>query len=273
MGNPVTGKMHSPSWSISARRACRERMATPKCTATASLIASLLPSSSSRSGTKDCCRKNRSVDSRVPEPASRRMKRSPCKALSAIRLRPEKGWSPGAISTSGLERMAWSARSMSVGGCESTYRSSRFSRRRCTTRSRLSTSSEMSMPGCCSQKLPSSRGTKYLAVLTTAIRRRPRVSPLRALICCSNPSHSSMMARAVQARRCPASVRWILRATTSYTGRPTDSLISRNCIEAVGCVTCMARAAPLTLPVSARAMKRRNCRKVMFIRKNRYIHC
>ncbi len=38
---------------------------------------------------------------------------------------------------------------------------------RCTTPSRLSTSSATSMAGCLWQKRPSWRGTKYLAVLTT----------------------------------------------------------------------------------------------------------
>ena len=121
------------------------------------------------------------------------------------------------------------------------------------------------MPGWRSQKPPKRRGTKYLAVLTTATRKRPRVSPCMALMVCPKRSHSSTMARAVCASCRPASVRCTLRATTSYSGMPTDSPISRNCIEAVGWVTCSARAAPPTLPVSARARKSRNWRKVMFI--------
>jgi hypothetical protein len=36
-------------------------------------------------------------------------------------------------------------------------------------------------------------------------------------------------------------------------------------MEAVGWVTCMVRAAALTLPVSAKAKNKRNCRKVTFI--------
>jgi hypothetical protein len=36
-------------------------------------------------------------------------------------------------------------------------------------------------------------------------------------------------------------------------------------MDAVGWVTCMTRAAALTLPVSANARKSRNWRKVMFI--------
>jgi Na+-dependent bicarbonate transporter superfamily len=50
-----------------------------------------------------------------------------------------------------------SSMSMSAGGIDITYRSSR-----------LSTSSAISTSGCSSQKAPSRRGTKYLAVLTTA---------------------------------------------------------------------------------------------------------
>jgi hypothetical protein len=55
-------------------------------------------------------------------------------------------------------------------------RSSRLSRRRCTTPSRLRISSDTSMAGWRLQKLPIRRGIKYLAVLTTATRSLPRES-------------------------------------------------------------------------------------------------
>ena len=53
--------------------------------------------------------------------------------------------------------------------------------------------------------------------------------------------------------------------TTSYSGKPTASVSSRNCMEAVGCVTWVARAAAVTLPVSARARNNLSCLKVAFI--------
>ena len=84
-------------------------------------------------------------------------------------------------------------------------------------------------------------------------------------------SHASTMARAVAARSRPASVRCTRRPITSYSGRPTASVTSRSCMDAVGCVTCRARAAPLTLPVSASARKRRIWRKVIFIDKKLWI--
>ena len=82
--------------------------------------------------------------------------------------------------------------------------------------------------------------------------------PRIAWMDCSNPSHSPTMARAVRASCWPASVKCNWRPMMSYRGMPTDSAISRSCIEAVGCVTCMARAAALTLPVSAVARNRRS---------------
>jgi hypothetical protein len=48
-------------------------------------------------------------------------------------------------------------------------------------------------------------------------------------------------------------------------------VISRNCIDAVGWVTCIALAAALTLPVSTKAKKSLICRKVIFIDFYRYV--
>jgi hypothetical protein len=52
---------------------------------------------------------------------------------------------------------------------------------------------------------------------------------------------------------------------TSYNGKPTASAISLSCMDAVGWVTCIRAAAALTLPVSAKAKNKRNCRKLIFI--------
>ena len=68
------------------------------------------------------------------------------------------------------------------------------------------------------------------AVLTTATRSRPCVRPCMAWMDCSKLSHSPTMLRAVWAKRCPASVRCSWRPMMSYSGMPTDSLISRSCI-------------------------------------------
>ena len=106
---------------------------------------------------------------------------------------------------------------------------------------------------------------KYLAVLTTDTISRPRVRPLTASMRWLKASHSPTMLRAVRARSWPASVRRTRRATSSYSGTPTASATSRSCIDAVGWVTCSARAAAVTLPVSASARNSRSCRKVMFI--------
>ena len=70
------------------------------------------------------------------------------------------------------------------------------------------------MSGYCAQKLPSRRGTKYFAVLTTATRSRPLASPFHAASCCSQSIQSSSMRRAVAASASPASV--------SCTRRPTS---------------------------------------------------
>ena len=56
-----------------------------------------------------------------------------------------------------------------------------------------------------------------------------------------------------------------LREVTQAVGVPLYEVISRSCIDAVGCVTCMRLAAALTLPVSASARKSRSWRKVIFI--------
>ena len=63
----------------------------------------------------------------------------------------------------------------------------------------------------------------------------------------------------------PIAVRRTRLEITSYNGMPTASVISRSCIDAVGCVTCCRRAAALTLPVSANARKSCSWRKLTFI--------
>ena len=55
------------------------------------------------------------------------------------------------------------------------------------------------MAGWSLQKLPTSRGMKYLAVLTAAMRSRPRDRPFTWSTCCSKASHSIIMARAAWA--------------------------------------------------------------------------
>ena len=61
------------------------------------------------------------------------------------------------------------------------YQSSSLSAIRCNNRSRFVTLSEMSMPGYKSQNGPSKRGTKYFAVVMTAMRSFPAL--LVPLLC------------------------------------------------------------------------------------------
>ena len=77
--------------------------------------------------------------------------------------------------------------------------------------------------------------------------------------------HSSTMARAVSASASPAAVRYSFLPICSYSGSPTESDSSRNCIDTVGWVTWQALAAAVMLPCSASARNRRNWRKVIFI--------
>jgi hypothetical protein len=108
---------------------------------------------------------------------------------------------------------------------------------------------------------------KYFAVLTTATRRLPRSSPRSASTSCAKDSQDSSMSRAVRASASPVAVSRTRRATTSNSGNPIRPASSFSCIEAVGWVTWQRRAAALTLPSSARARNRRNCRKLACIEK------
>ena len=147
------------------------------------------------------------------------------------------------------------------------YRSSKSSRNLATTPSRLRISMDTSIAGWRLQNAPIRRGMKYFAVLTTATRRRPRVKPLAPSTTCSKALHWLAMALAVLASSTPMSVSCTLRETTSYKGSPTASVSSRSCIDAVGWVTWVARAAAVTLPVSASARNSLSCRNVAFIEK------
>ena len=89
--------------------------------------------------------------------------------------------------------------------------------------------------------------------------------PVRMIAPYAAGGGNDLMARTVAANSYPTWVRWILRPTNSYRGKPTAWVTSRNCMDAVGWVTCIRLAAALTLPLSASARKSLNCRKVMFI--------
>ena len=116
----------------------------------------------------------------------------------------------------------------------------------------------MSISGWAAQKRPSKRGTKYFAVLTTATRNCPRVSPFIASMRCSKAAHSPIIVRIVSARSAPAAVRCRRLPICSYNGSPTDSLNSLSCIDTVGWVTWHALAAAVMLPRSANDKNRRN---------------
>ena len=108
-------------------------------------------------------------------------------------------------------------------------RSSRLRRKRSTRASRLAISRRISTSGYLSQNGPSSIGTKYLAVVTQAMRSRPRFKPRMSAMVISNRDQDSNTAREAASSSRPASVRLMVLPICSNKGMPTSSASWRIC--------------------------------------------